>query len=350
MSQTVAVSVPLEEEGPWLLSRRWDLVFLIGSAILVPLPLIIKNGFGFSVAAVNIVVTILIGGPHLFSTFSYTLLERSFWRRHPFYASGAMLIPPFVIFMGLNHFPILISIFFFWASIHILHQVCYLVDCYQKRSGVPSRLWVRAVDYAVVFTSIYPIASRKLVDGTFAVAGVNMRLPFVYGNEAAFYLMTSLFAVSLALFLGKTLWEIRAGTVIVPKTLLIGVTVLVSFLLPIPQDLDVVFQGFNTWHSLQYIALAWWINVLRKERDEIGSTVIQRVTGRDRKTLFYLSCLVPTILFLILVGIVGRTTGLPHNQSYFMVVLSGLLTHYYFDHWVFTKVEAVVPESAPDLA
>src|SRR5262249_5333807 len=130
MSQNAALALPLPSQSPWLLSRRWDLVFLIGSAVLVPLPLLIKNGFGLSVSAVNLAVTVLIGGPHLFATFSYTLLEKRFWKLHPFYAIGAFAIPPLVIYMGLKHFPVLIGVFFFWASVHILHQVCFLVDCY----------------------------------------------------------------------------------------------------------------------------------------------------------------------------------------------------------------------------
>ena len=50
------------------------------------------------------------------------------------------------------------------------------------------------------------------------------------------------------------------------------------------------------------------------------------------------------LVFLILIAILKKFTTLSPNQCYFMVVLSGLLMHYYFDHWVFTQVSAVVPE------
>ncbi|HSA58804.1 MAG TPA: hypothetical protein VLJ37_03890 [bacterium] len=342
MSKTAAAVVPMQEGSPWLLSRRWDLIFLIGGAILVPLPLLIKNGFGLSVSAVNLAVTVLIGGPHLFATFSYTLLEKRFWKQHPLYAAGALAIPPLVIYLGLNHFPVLIGIFFFWASIHILHQVCFLVDCYQAKRET-AEIWSRVIDYAVVFTSIYPIAFYKLANGTFAVAGQTLKIPFVLGNPAVFVLMSSLFAVALAFYVGKCVREWRRGSLSGPKTLLIAVTVVVSFLLPIPKDLDVTFQGFNTWHSLQYIGLAWWINVLRKERAAISSPFVRKISGRDRTPYFYAACLVPTLAFLAIIAVLVRTTSLPSNQCYFMVVLSGLLAHYYFDHWVFTKTQAVVP-------
>jgi hypothetical protein len=216
------------------------------------------------------------------------------------------------------------------------------VDCYQAKKKKASA-WARLIDYGVVFSSIYPIASYKLVNGTFNVAGQTLKMPFVLGNHFVFVAMTSLFAVALALFLGKCVWEIREKVLNGPKTLLILVTVLVSFLLPIPKDLDVTFQGFNTWHSLQYIGLAWWINVLRKGRAEISSPLVNKISGRGRAPYFYVACLVPTMIFLSIIAVLVRMTGLPSNQCYFMVVLSGLLAHYYFDHWVFTKTQAVVP-------
>ncbi len=327
----------------WLLSARWDLFFLIGSVVLVPLPLLIKSGFGLSVAFVNLIITVLIGGPHLFGTFTYTLMEKSFWSRYPFYATSAFLIPPMVIFLGLKHFPVLITIFFLWASIHILHQVCYITDCYQAKAGTKPPFWVRSIDYVVVITSIYPIASYKLVNGTFVVAHQTLKIPYVYGNPIVFFAISSVFAVSLVLYLAKISLDLKRGTFNLPKNLLILVTVTVSFLLPIPKDLDTTFQGFNTWHSLQYIALAWWINVLRKEKQEISSPFIRRIAGRDKTFSFYLTCLVPTIAFLGLITILVHTTSLPLNQCYFIVTLSGLLAHYYFDHWLFTQVGAVVP-------
>jgi hypothetical protein len=341
-STAIAIPTPSRSSDPWLLSRRWDLIFLIGSAVLVPLPLLIKNGLGLSVSAVNLAVTVLIGGPHLFATFTYTLLEKRFWKLHPFYAAGAFLVPPSVVYLGLRHFAVLIGIFFFWASIHILHQICFLVDCYQAKRRT-MEIWSRLIDYSVVFTSIYPIAFHKLVNGTFTVAGQTLKIPFVLGNPMAFVFMTALFTASLLLFLGKCLWELNQGTLNGPKTLLIAVTVAVSFLLPIPKDLDVTFQGFNTWHSLQYIGLAWWINVLRKERAAISSPLVRVISGPTRTPYFYAACLAPTLAFLGIIAILVRTTSLAANQCYFMVVLSGLLVHYYFDHWVFTKTEAVVP-------
>ncbi|QQR81824.1 MAG: hypothetical protein IPJ69_06990 [Deltaproteobacteria bacterium] len=341
------LNIPQTNNSPWLISKRLDLLFFLGGFILVPLPLLIKNGYGLSVTLVNLVITVLIGGPHLFATFTYTFMEKKFWKRHPIYASSALLIPPTVIYLGLNAFGILITIFFSWASIHLLHQTCYIADCYRKKIGdtSPFLAWEKWIDYSVVFSSIYPVAIYKIVNGTFNVANQNIQIPYVTGNPFVFDFVISFFGIALMLFIAKTIWEIKTQTISWPKTALISMTVFVALLIAVPKDLDVAFQGFNTWHSLQYIALAWWVNVVRKDRGDISSPLVNGVSGRGFfKTLgFYTLCLMPTLGFLAIITLLARSSGLPYNKCYFTVTLSGLLIHYYFDHWLFTKTKAIVP-------
>lgn len=340
---TLPATTAGQASSAWLLNPRWDLIFLIGGVLFVPLPWFVKNSLGLSVTLVNLAVTILIGGPHIFATFTYTIMEKRFWERYPVYAAGVLLIPPAVIYLGLTSFGLLITIFFSWASVHILHQTCFIADCYEKKrrqSAYP--LWRRTIDYLLVFTSIYPMAIKKMVVGNFKVAGQNIMLPHVYGNPIIYVAIQSVFLVALALFVLKSLWEWKRGELHGPKLLLVGLTVLVSFFLPTFRDLDLVFQGFNTWHSLQYMGLAWWINNVRKARDEIGSPLVQSISGREKTPFFYLACLIPTFLFLGFIAVLTRFSGLPFNQCYFIVILSGLLAHYYFDHWLFTRTAAVV--------
>ena len=56
----------------------------------------------------------------------------------------------------------------------------------------------------------------------------------------------------------------------VPKTILISVTVIATFITPFFHELDVAFQGLNTWHSFQYLGLTWYINRLRYDRNELA--------------------------------------------------------------------------------
>lgn len=351
----ITLDVPLSEdlseksarsENQWLLSRNLDLIFLLGGFFLVPIPLLIKNVFGLSVTMVNLIITIVIGGPHLFATYTYTFMEKKFWKRHPFYATSALLIPPIVIYLGINAFGLLITIFFSWASVHLLHQTCYIADCYRKKAGdlSPFSHWEKLIDYAVVFSSIYPIATYKIVNGSFDVAGQNIKIPFVTGNPFVFDFVISFFGIFLILFIVKSIWEYKSSVIQWPKTILISLTVFVAILIPLPKDLDVAFQGFNAWHSLQYLALAWWVNVMRKERGDISSPLVNGIAGRGvLKTLgFYAVCIIPTVGFLTIVALLSKYMGLPYNKCYFTVTLSGLLIHYYFDHWLFTKTKAIV--------
>jgi hypothetical protein len=211
----------------------------------------------------------------------------------------------------------------------------------------PFAAWEKWIDYSVVFSSIYPVAIYKIVNGTFEVAGQNIKIPLVTGNPFVFDLVISFFGIAFFLFIAKTIWEVKADAVSWPKTLLISFTIFVALLIAVPKDLDVAFQGFNTWHSLQYLGLAWWVNVIRKERGDISSPLVNGISGRGflKTAGFYTFCLIPTLGFLSIVTLLARSTGLPYNKCYFTVTLSGLLIHYYFDHWLFTKTKAIVPSS-----
>src|ERR1051326_3409596 len=127
-------SFHFSREPGWICSRRWDLTLLIGSAILVPLPLLVASLVQASgwmsqqqaVDGINIAVAALIGGPHLFSTVTFTFLNRAFLKHRPFYAAGSFALPVLVIYLGVFHYAVLINVFFAWASLHVLHQIIYL--------------------------------------------------------------------------------------------------------------------------------------------------------------------------------------------------------------------------------
>jgi hypothetical protein len=151
----------------------------------------------------------------------------------------------------------------------------------------------------------------------------------------------AIFAAFLAAWLGKTAWEIHAGRVSVPKTLLIAITTVVSFLLPLGSNLDVLFQGYNTWHSFQYLFLLWLINRLREQRGEIDNTFVRRLVRRDGMGAYYLCFLVATGILVLLTLAVRGMTGLSPDRSYFVVVLSVLWMHYYFDHFLFAHPKLI---------
>jgi len=346
---SAAAGTPLvfQREQGWICSKQWDLTLIIGSAILVPLPLIfalLAQVTGWmtqqqAIDAINIAVAALIGGPHLFSTVTVTFLNGSFLKRRPLYAACSLILPIIVVYLGVYHYASLINFFFAWASLHVLHQIIYLSDCYRAQMPSPDPTWSRLIDYGLILTGLYPIGLYKMALGQFHVGGVI--LPYPDGLRGMYLpqLMGVIFAFFLLAWVWKTTQEAREGRMSTPKTMLLGVASLVSFCLPMGSNLDVLFQGYNTWHSFQYLFLLWVINRLRYQRGEIDNPLVLYLVRKQSMVPYYLSFLAATGVLVILTLIVRALTPLSPDQSYFIVVLSILLMHYYFDHFLFTRTE-----------
>ena len=333
----------------WIYKPSWDLTLLIGSAILVPLPFLAAWAAQLSgwlnpqqtIDVINITVAALIGGPHLFSTITYTLLDGRFRARHPWYSKLAFLLPVGVVYLGVKQYTLLITFFFTWASLHVLHQILYLTDCYRARGRVAEPAWSRGLDYGLILTGMYPIGLYKLSLRQFRVGGVLLPYPDWVRQLHLPILAGILFAAFLLGWTVKTVIEFRQRRASLPKTLLISITTVVSFCLPMGSNLDVLFQGYNTWHSFQYLFLLWLINRLREQRGEIHSPFVRSLVRRNSMTLYYLCFLAATGVLVVLTAMVRSVTHLAADQSYFVVVLSVLLMHYYFDHFLFSQPKLI---------
>jgi hypothetical protein len=350
----------------WLRNKSWDLMFISLSAILVPLPFVIfwamnhaapfmnsilgAAGVSFSWDTdasrnlINGLIALFIGGPHMYATYSRTVLDRQFSRKHQVFLGLSLLIPVMVIYLGIAHFQLLITVFFFWASIHILHQMAYIMDCYTARANTHVFRLSNLVDYAVVFSSLYPIATYKFIHDTFFIGGNKILFPEFLKSDVVFYLITAIFAVSVVLFIWKTIREVREGTAHYPKILLISLTTIIAFLLPAADNLDVAFQGFNAWHSFQYLGLTIYINHLRHDRGEIGTKFVDRLSTEGKSWNFYFFNVGLTVMAVAVISLLVYFTpvlGLSFDQCYYIVVLSFLLVHYLHDHLLFTDIGAV---------
>jgi hypothetical protein len=338
-----------ERQPGWIYKASWDLPLLILSAALVPLPFLVAwtaqvSGWmkpDQAIDLINIVVAALVGGPHLFSTITFTFLDGRFRARHPRYAALAFLLPVAVVYLGVKQYTLLITFFFSWASLHVLHQIIYLTDCYRARAAMRDPFWSRAVDYGLILTGLYPTGLYKLSLRQFRVGGVVPPYPEWLQKFHLPVLAGCVFGVLLLVWIAKTILEFREGRASAPKTLLIAISTVVSFCLPLGSNLDVLFQGYNTWHSFQYLFLLWLLNRLRAERGEIDNPLVRNLVSRNSMAAYYLCFLVATGVLVVLTVIVRAVTPLGPNQSYFVVVLSVLLMHYYFDHFLFTQPQLV---------
>ncbi len=388
MAGTVRPQARGEAAQPWLLSARWDLSFLILSVVVAAIPYSIYVLFGGQALEtasikgtaaynarllVNNLVAVLIGGPHMYATFTRTILDRDFLRKRFWFIASSVLVPITVITMAVLSYETyvwLLSIFFALASLHALQQIIWLTEAYNLKARLALSLKSRLIDYGIVLTSLYPIAVYKMVRGEFKIGPVELKYNAIIAGWTWLAALAALvFAVMLVLFVAKTYLEYRSGYVNVPKTLLISLTVLLMFWTPIFPNMDTAFQGVNTWHSFQYLALTWYANRLREQKtgqrvgflhwlngSGEGGGLASRIASGLRKvdrntgwTTFYMLCLamLPISGVLLTSGSIlwpnlhpGKP-GADEVYSY-MGILSILIVHYVHDALLFTDSKAIV--------
>jgi hypothetical protein len=190
-----------------------------------------------------------------------------------------------------------------------------------------------------------------MVNNDFKIGHIRLLFPdfmMIQNNPtlgwAIFLMAVMVFGVSLTLWIGRTYREYMRGELHTPKFILISLTILVSFFIPAYHELDVAFQGFNTWHSFQYLGLTLYINRLRQQKDGIHTPLIREMSLAGRGFRFYsfnVLCAVGAVCVIALLLINRHSLGLSFDQCYYVVVLSFLLMHYYHDHFLFTQLDAI---------
>jgi hypothetical protein len=374
MALTLQNTGRVSTRGLWLISPFYDLTFIIFSSVLLVLPhfaaMVAQNfkleGTFSPNVVVDMLVTAFIGGPHLFATYTMTFMEPRFRQRYRRYTWGALIMPVLVISLAVYNLTLLVTIFFFWASVHVIHQAAYIADSYRfkdPRHNARSRAQVvsRLIDYGLLMTSLYPIATFRFTGTPLWVGGQNVSLPFETGGralmfpeflklEAFSYLAAGAFAIFLIAFVAKTIWEWRVKLFHGPKTLHMLTASLLFFVTPALANLDVAFQGLNVWHSFQYLAVVLYLNRVRAERGLIGSEFVTNISknGRNLYWLCFLFTLGAAAVYLTVKfglaasGVWADDPAQQHYFAFYTVVLSALLIHYYFDHFLFLQVDDVI--------
>jgi hypothetical protein len=365
--------------GGWLKSRRWDLTFISLSITLVASPYLLYLVFlqlprvvaplsvtlhttpeDLSRNAVNLLVALLVGGPHMYSTFTRTALDHDFQKTNRGFLLSSLFIPVVVVLLAVVNLSLLLTVFFFWASIHVLHQIVYITDLYSMRRPSLSRL-SRFSDYALILTCLYPIAAWRIASGTFAIGTTNISAfigSFLPLGSWMIWVASAAFLAALSVWVGKTIVEYRRGVLHIPKTIFLGLTAAVSFVVPALGNLDTAFQGMNVWHSLQYLALTWMINNLRWERGELKDSKFVTDLSKKGSTRRYYGFNIgltiadgalAVVVFFVMYRIIGTSFDFAFDRAYYIAVLSFLWMHYFHDHYLFTQPQ-VIAAPAPSMA
>jgi hypothetical protein len=358
-------------QSMWLRTRKWDLMFITFSVIVVPLPYLIylfgRDTLGInddlSRNIVNGFVAVAIGGPHMMSTFLRTGLDNGFKSQYPMLIRSSIIIPIIVISLAFLNLELLLTVFFFWASLHVLHQVTYIVELYNHkedkfvRPDKPSAVSMRArlIDYALILTCLFPIAAYKIANGTFIIGtnDLGQVIPDFFEQTWFFVALSAVFGIALIAYIAKTYHEIRTGMINWPKTAFIVITVIVAFFTPLLPNLDTAFQGLNTWHSFQYLAITFYIIKIRQMYGDLDekAPLVARFSAqtKDSRGLYLLSALMlggSALIFAfvyILAGIVrpDMDANQHFDTAYYTSILAFLWIHYYHDHFLFTDFESL---------
>ena len=360
----------IDKTSYWLRNRCWDLFFITLSVIVVPFPYLlyllgIQFGLNDDISRnlVNTFVAVAIGGPHMMSTFLRTGLDERFKERYPTLVRSSIIIPILVISLAFLNLSLMLTFFFFWASLHVLHQVTYIVELYNHKEAKFVRRtalspWSRLIDYAVVLTSLFPVAMWKISQGAFEIGQNDLgeAIPELFqqpDNPWFFVLVSFVFGGALASYLGKSAYEYYHGILNIPKFSFISLTVLVAFCTPLLPNLDTAFQGLNTWHSFQYLAITFYIIKIRQMAGDLDADapLVARFSRRtkDSRALYgfsaalLLGSAVIFALVYVLAGIVrpGIDGNSHFDIAYYTAILSFLWIHYYHDHFLFTDFEAL---------
>jgi hypothetical protein len=341
-------------DGPWIRSRRFDLVFLTASGMLVFLPyfsygLLKRVGASQATASliVGLAVTLLVGGPHMYSTYLRTALEPRFRQRFGFFAYLPLLVIPVLVVLGsIYSFLLLLTAFFFWASLHVTHQAQYISETYRRKAAVKISPLDRMLDGAVILGALYTVAMYKFVEGRFALGSSTLLFPDFLKHLWVARAFTVGFAALFLFYVVRTAGEIRRGESSWPRLVFMAATVALAFIVPLFDNLDIAFQGFNTWHSLQYLALTWFILTRKAERGEIGSEFVQGLSGTRHTGKFYTAMIGATVLAGGVYLVLWKGVGMPQDRSYYVVVLTFLLIHYFYDHILFREFAPLQGQSA----
>src|SRR4030067_631470 len=76
-------------------------------------------------------------------------LDHDFTRKHRRFVLSSLLIPAVVVGLAFFNLSLLLTAFFFWASIHVLPQIIFITELYNQREEKGLSLFSRAADYGV---------------------------------------------------------------------------------------------------------------------------------------------------------------------------------------------------------
>jgi len=322
--------------SPWITSPRWDLSWLTLSCLLVAVPPLAHTYWKVGATGVDLLVTLLIGGPHMYATFLRTVFEPKFRTLHPGLVwTPVVLVPVFVVSSAIFAFTGLLTFFFTVASLHVCDQAAYIAYLYRQKGG-KAQPWERLLDFSVIAGALYSVAMYRHVAGTFVIGERTLWFPPFLKHEWFAHLFAFGVAALIATWAVKTWNQWRRGELSFPYLVFMALTMGVAFVITRIGELSIAFQGFNAWHSFQYLGLTFLLLNLGRPAGEVTAGFVKKMAEPGAFFRFYGWNILWTLGASVLIGVLVYLVGLPIEQCYYAVVLSFLLTHYCHDALLFS--------------
>jgi hypothetical protein len=299
----------------WIISKREDLIWFIGSSLLgyVALAALVS---GLPVATTFLLWMLFIDGPHVFATTSRTYLDKTArgrlgWRL--WLIVPLTLIGPAMWLMGVGGlFGILLVT---WAQYHVAKQHFGLLMLYKRKTGERSdfqldRRFLLGSMMVPWFLYVLTILQVRFTGAVWAAMGSGLCLLY-----AAHQIRKALSGDSLNL----------------SKLLLLSVVIPLQWMAFFyasthgPNGILVAAIAVNIGHSLQYQRLTWFHNQNRYA-GETRSTIGFASFVNSKLSVYLLTALALNVLLS------SFPRYLLHGNLTLLAALAGInMTHYYLD-------------------
>lgn len=250
--------------APWVVSRRFDLLFFVASALVVLGPWIAIEGYGVPSIWILATVGILSNGPHLASTWSRVYLDGNERWRRPFHywavpALIALAVIGTVALEGRKS-NVLFTIVFYWAFWHFLSQNWGIVRIYQRKQGDIAGFDAR-LERGVLYLGAFAPFAWRLAHGPTKMFGARVIHPAF--PEWVPHAIGLAAVAAVALYVTRLVLRAREGRPIAWIRPVFLAACAFGFFVPfvlVRKSGSAAFSAAAAWHGLQYVGIVWHYN------------------------------------------------------------------------------------------
>jgi hypothetical protein len=344
---STAIAAGPPRDSRWIRDFAFDGVFLLGSTFLVFVVAQAFSGRGGggnllrmtgAAEALNLVVPVLLGGPHIFFSVVRTYMDVDFKREHRHLLRLGPHVIAFSILYLVFHgrFDVVVNVVLYSAVFHGAAQLAHIGLRYRRKSG--REAWDLAGKAFLVAVMVGPLyfVTRAVNEREFSFVG--QRIWQGLAPTWAVWATGAVALVAAAYWLadgvnrriagGRTNW--REGSILAAAW---GAFWFLTSL----DELDVTFQAYNAWHSVQALGILWFGMNEKWRSGKVRGPRQSRFCRDGAFGVTYLAGVLFSLAIGFLVLLYGnfRFDDLTASHGYYVFAITVLLNHHLMDYWVF---------------